>query len=203
MLEDASKACGDTLEACEQEKPEKVDAAEPAGEPPDQELELPMPSSPTSLKRHLRKAYGRRPMELVSRYFRSLHDLATFANNETFLSRCRDLQMVPPAYRVECRGIKNTQHVIRILDKCSYRLMLADLEYNKVRKVQVSRLLEIQHEKLKMIMTEEDLHYILMMSKEKYENVFEATRDEQRGAFAQLLREYEIRLEEDAGSDNV
>ncbi|KAK8768410.1 uncharacterized protein LOC144135124 [Amblyomma americanum] len=148
--------------------------------------------SPSSLKRHLRKTYGRRPMELVSRYFRSMFDLALYANNAAFLMRCRAMRVVPRTYRVECRDINNTRHVVRILDECSYRLMLADLDYNRLRKVQVSRLIERLHEKLQKIISPEDLRKVVVMAKARYENIFEATRDKQRAMFADLLKEYEI-----------
>ncbi|XP_077562797.1 uncharacterized protein LOC144178663 [Haemaphysalis longicornis] len=182
MLDESAKGAGDTLESSMLDKTELNDSS--AKQPPH--------VSPSSLKRHLRKTYGRRPMELVNRYFRSMFDLASYANNAAFLMRCRAMRIVPRAYRVDCRDIKNTRHVVRILDECSYRLMLADLDYNRLRKVQVSRLLERLHEKLEKIMSPEDLSSVVVLAKAKYENIFEATRDKQRGMFADLLKEYDI-----------
>lgn len=160
------------------------------------------PLTPSSLKRHLRKAYGRRPMELVSRYFRAIFDLSAYANKAAFLARCRAMRVVPADYRVECPDIKNTRHVIRILDKCSYKLMLADLDYNRMRKVQVSRLLELLHQKLAKVLSHEDLHSVLALSKTKYENIFEVTREQQRGLFADLLKEYQINGKEEEESED-
>lgn len=182
MMEDSTKAAGDTLESSVLDKHKM---SESSGSHKQQ-------VSPSSLKRRLRKTYGRRPMELVNRYFRSMFDLAEYANNAAFLMRCRAMRIVPKAYRVDCREIKNTRHVVRILDECSYRLMLADLDYNRLRKVQVTRLLERLHEKLEKIMSAEDLSSVVDLSKGKYENIFEETRDRQCNMFAELLKEYEI-----------
>uniref|UniRef100_A0A1E1WZW5 Putative reverse transcriptase n=1 Tax=Amblyomma aureolatum TaxID=187763 RepID=A0A1E1WZW5_9ACAR len=181
MPEESNKAAGDTMETSALGKDDKMS-----------DTSANKQQSPSSLKRHLRKTYGRRPMELVNRYFRSMFDLASYANNAAFLMRCRAMRVVPRVYRVECRDIKNTRHVVRILDECSYRLMLADLDYNRLRKVQVSRLLERLHEKLEKIMSAEDLRNVVVLAKARYENIFEATRDKQRAMFADLLKEYEI-----------
>uniref|UniRef100_G3MMN1 Uncharacterized protein n=1 Tax=Amblyomma maculatum TaxID=34609 RepID=G3MMN1_AMBMU len=180
MPEESNKAAGDTMETSALGKDDKMSDTSANKQ------------SPSSLKRHLRKTYGRRPMELVNRYFRSMFDLASYANNAAFLMRCRAMRVVPRVYRVDCRDIKNTRHVVRILDECSYRLMLADLDYNRLRKVQVSRLLERLHEKLEKIMSPDDLRNVVVLAKARYENVFEATRDKQRAMFADLLKEYEI-----------
>ncbi|KAH7946407.1 hypothetical protein HPB49_024547 [Dermacentor silvarum] len=185
MPEESNKAAGDTLETSALDKTEMSETSSAKQQQQSH-------SSPSSLKRHLRKTYGRRPMELVNRYFRSMFDLASYANNAAFLMRCRAMRVVPRVYRVECRDIKNTRHVVRILDECSYRLMLADLDYNRLRKVQVSRLLERLHEKLEKIMSPDDLRNVVLLAKGKYENVFEATRDKQRAMFADLLKEYDI-----------
>lgn len=182
MLEDSTKAAGDTMESSVLDQ---RNTSESSGS---QKQHV----SPSSLKRHLRKTYGRRPMELVNRYFRSMFDLAAYANNAAFLMRCRAMRIVPKAYRVDCGEIKNTRHVVRILDECSYRLMLADLDYNRLRKVQVTRLLERLHDKLEKIMSAEDLNSVVVLSKGKYETTFEATRDKQRNMFAELLKEYDI-----------
>ncbi|XP_050051664.1 uncharacterized protein [Dermacentor andersoni] len=187
----AKGGCGDTLEPIETSKTEGSDISV------DSQQQL----SPSSLKRHLRKAYGRRPMELVSRYFRAIFDLAAYANKAAFLARCRATRVVPPDYRVECRDIKNTRHIVRILDKCSYKLMLADLDYNRMRKVQVSRLLELLHEKLEKALSPEDLHNVLALSKAKYEKIFEATREQQRSLFTELLKEYEINAKEEGENE--
>ncbi|XP_075535737.1 uncharacterized protein LOC142571345 [Dermacentor variabilis] len=187
----AKGGCGDTLDAVETSKTEGSDISV------DSQQQL----SPSSLKRHLRKAYGRRPMELVSRYFRAIFDLAAYANKAAFLARCRATRVVPPDYRVECRDIKNTRHIVRILDKCSYKLMLADLDYNRMRKVQVSRLLELLHEKLEKALTPEDLRNVLALSKAKYEKIFEATREQQRSLFTELLKEYEINAKEEGENE--
>ncbi|XP_075748063.1 uncharacterized protein LOC142813982 [Rhipicephalus microplus] len=187
MPEESNKAAGDTLETSALDKTEMSETSSNKQQPQQQPH-----ASPSSLKRHLRKTYGRRPMEMVNRYFRSMFDLASYANNAAFLMRCRAMRVVPRAYRVECRGIKNTRHVMRVLDECSYRLMLADLDYNRLRKVQVSRLLERLHEKLEKIMSPEDLRNVVLLAKGKYENVFEATRDKQRAMFNDLLKEYDI-----------
>lgn len=186
MPEESNKAAGDTLETSALDK---TDMSETSANKQQQQQSH---SSPSSLKRHLRKTYGRRPMEMVNRYFRSMFDLASYANNAAFLMRCRAMRVVPRVYRVDCRDIKNTRHVVRILDECSYRLMLADLDYNRLRKVQVSRLLERLHEKLEKIMSSDDLRNVVLLAKGKYENVFEATRDKQRAMFNDLLKEYDI-----------
>ncbi|KAH9360555.1 uncharacterized protein LOC144167232 [Haemaphysalis longicornis] len=146
----------------------------------------------STLDRRLRKTGGRCSKELVNIYCRSMWDLATHANNAAFLIRCRAIRIVPRPYRVECDAIKNTRHVDRILDECSYRLMLADLDYNRLRKVQLSRLLERLHEQLKAILPLEELSSVEVMAKTIYENIFVATRNKQRGLFAELLKEYKL-----------
>ncbi|KAH6944478.1 hypothetical protein HPB50_003362 [Hyalomma asiaticum] len=145
-----------------------------------------------SLKRKLRKDYDRRVMELLSRYFRAIYDLSAFANKVTFLNRCRFMNVVPAEYRVQCPDINNTRHIVRLLGICSYKLMLADLKHSQTRKEQVVHLLELLHDELADVLSSEDLHDVLALSKVKYENDFEATRAKQCVMFAELLEEYEI-----------
>ncbi|KAH6946933.1 hypothetical protein HPB50_016179 [Hyalomma asiaticum] len=144
------------------------------------------------LKRELRKDYGRRAVELVCRYFRAIYNLSAYANKIAFLKRCRFMGVVPVEYRVECPDIKNTRNVVRILDTCSYKLMLADLKYSRMRKVQVSRLLELLHERLASLLSSKDLQKVLAFFKAKYESIFEETRLKQRAKLAELLEEYAI-----------
>ncbi|XP_077559198.1 uncharacterized protein LOC144174390 [Haemaphysalis longicornis] len=182
ILEAPIKAAGDTLDTGMLDETEPNDSS---AEPPEK-----TPVSASTLSWQQRKIYGRRSTELVKSYFRCMYELATHAN---FLMRCRAMRMVRRPYRVECDAIKNTRHVDRILDECSYRLMLADLDYNRLRKVQVPGLLERLHEQMKIIMSQEDLSSVVVMAKAKYENMFEgATRDKQRGMFAELLKECEF-----------
>ncbi|KAH6945528.1 hypothetical protein HPB50_008874 [Hyalomma asiaticum] len=82
------------------------------------------PLTPISLKRQLRKGYGRPVMELLTRYFRALYDLSAYVNKVAFLNRCRSMNVVPAEYRVQCPDINNTRHIIRLLGICSYKLML-------------------------------------------------------------------------------
>ncbi|XP_077548050.1 uncharacterized protein LOC144160737 [Haemaphysalis longicornis] len=152
----------------------------------------PQQLSRSSLKRHLLKTYGLRPLDLVNRYFRSMFDVAVYASNAAFLMRCEAMRIVPREYRVDCRDIKYTHHVARILDECSFRLMLADLDYNQLRKLQKSRVLERLREKLEKVMSTEDLSSVVLMAEAKYETIFETTRDKQRGIFTDLLKEYDI-----------
>ncbi|KAH6946932.1 hypothetical protein HPB50_016178 [Hyalomma asiaticum] len=137
-----------------------------------------------SLKRKLRKDYSRRAVELLSRYFRAINDLSAYANKITFLDQCRIMNVVPAEYRVQCPDINNTRNVLQAL--------LADLEYSRTRKEQVVHLLELLHDELAEVLSAEDLHDVLALSKVKYENVFEATREKQRTMFAELLEEYDI-----------
>ncbi|KAH9361810.1 hypothetical protein HPB48_003781 [Haemaphysalis longicornis] len=132
--------------------------------------------SRSTLKRHLRRTYGRRPMELVKRYFRSMFDLADYASYAAFLLRCRDMRIVPRCYRVECPDIKYTRHVLRILDECSYRLMLADLDYHRLRKLQLSSFLERVHERLEKIVSPEDLNAMVVLAKAKYNDIIHTSR---------------------------
>ncbi|XP_077544513.1 uncharacterized protein LOC144156653 [Haemaphysalis longicornis] len=145
-----------------------------------------------TLDRQLRKTGDRRSMQLVNSYCRLMWDLATHSNNAAFLMRCRAMRIVPRPYRIECDAIKNTRHVDRILDECSYRLMLSDLNYNRLRKVQVYRLLERLNCQLKAILPPEELRSVEVMAKAIHDNIFVATRNEQRGMFAELLKEYEL-----------
>ncbi|KAH8034481.1 hypothetical protein HPB51_024736 [Rhipicephalus microplus] len=155
------------------------------------------------LKRHLRKTYGRRPMELVSRYFRAVFDYSTYTTKLAFLRRCRSMRVVPEEYRVVCHEIKNTRRIIQILDKCSYKLMLADLDYNQMRKTQVARLLELLHKKIEKALSHDDLQSMLNLSKIKYVQAFESARAKQRAKFDQLLKEYKLdgKEEEEAESE--
>lgn len=184
MLEEANKAAGDTLEAAMVDKKELHDSSE-------QQLKQ-LHLRPSTLKWHLRMIYGRRLMVQVTRYFRSMSDLATYTSKVAFLGRCRAFGIVPREYRVECHDIKYTTHVTRILDEFSYRLMIADLDYHRMRKAQVSRVLERLHEKLEEVVSPEDLDSVVDLAEAKYENIFEATREKQRGMFAELLKEYGI-----------
>ncbi|XP_077557124.1 uncharacterized protein LOC144171941 [Haemaphysalis longicornis] len=184
MLGESSKAAGDTLETSKRVKTEPNSSS--AKQPQQPPLNL------SSLKGDLRLTYGGRAAGLVDRYFRSMLDLAVFSSNATFLVRCRALGVVPREYRVDCRDIKYTHHVVRILDECSFRLMLADLDYNRLRRAQVSRLLERLHKDLGKVMSPEDLRRMVVLGEAKYKNIFEATRDKKRGIFAELRKEYGI-----------
>ncbi|KAH6945529.1 hypothetical protein HPB50_008875 [Hyalomma asiaticum] len=147
-----------------------------------------------SLKRKLRKDYGARVMEPLSRYLRAIYDLSAYANKVTFLDQCRIMNVVPVEYRVQCPDINNTRNVVRLLGICSYKLLLADLEYSRTRKEQVAHLLELLYEELAGVLSSEDLHDVLAVSKVKYENVYQATREKQRAMFVELLEEYEINV---------
>ncbi|XP_077548047.1 uncharacterized protein LOC144160728 [Haemaphysalis longicornis] len=181
MLEDSNEAEGDILDTS------IVDEAEVDGSSAEQS---PQPHlSPASLTRHLCNIYGRRPMRLVNRYFRFMFNLAVFSSNVTYLTRCRTLRVVPREYRAECPDIKNTHRVARILDDCSYQLMVADLKYNRKRKLQVSRFVERLLEKLEEVMSPEDLGSVVALASSKYKDVLGISRDEQRYMFAELLTE--------------
>lgn len=147
---------------------------------------------PSSLKRQLLRHYGRRPVEIVSWYLRTTLDLSAYANKVAFLDRCRSKSVVPAEYRVECPDIKKNGNVVRLLDKCSYKLMLVDLDYNRLGKAQVSAQLQLLHKKLATVLHSEDLQKVLALCKDKYEKVFEATREKQRAMFAELIEEYEL-----------
>ncbi|KAH7957009.1 hypothetical protein HPB52_014207 [Rhipicephalus sanguineus] len=73
----------------------------------------------SSLKRHLRKVYGRLPTELVKRYLRAILDLSACVNKAPFMARCMHSEGRPAHYRVACPDVTNTHCVIRVLDKCS------------------------------------------------------------------------------------
>ncbi|XP_077547956.1 uncharacterized protein LOC144160574 [Haemaphysalis longicornis] len=184
MMDECDKVSGDSPETS------KRDNTEPSGS----SAKLPQEPhlSRTSLKRHLRKTYGQRLLERVKRYFRCMLDHAAYASNAVFLMRCRAMRILPRDYRVECRDIKNTNHVVRILDECSYRLMLADLHYNKLRKAQVSSLMDRLLKKLEKNLSPEDLSSVVGLAKAKYENVFDATSYRQNSMFDELLKEYGI-----------
>ncbi|XP_077548056.1 uncharacterized protein LOC144160742 [Haemaphysalis longicornis] len=130
------------------------------------------PLNPSWLRRHLRETYGRRTMVLVKQYFRCMSDLAMYTNNAALLLRCRAMRIVPPEYRVRSRDTTCTRQVARILDECSYRLMLADLDYNLVRKLQVYAFLEPLLNKLEEIMYPEDLSHMVVLAEAMYGDVF-------------------------------
>ncbi|KAH6946943.1 hypothetical protein HPB50_016189 [Hyalomma asiaticum] len=185
MSDAATKRGGDTSEVLDGLKAHGNDSSS---------VDSTEPLTLFSLKRKLRKDYGRRVMELLSRYFRAIYDLSAFANKVTFLDQCRIMNVVPAEYRVQCPGINNTRNVVRLLGICSYKLMLADLEDSWTRKDQVTHLLELLHDELADVLSSEDLHNVLALSKVKYENDFEATQEKQRVMFAELLEEYDINV---------
>ncbi|XP_077543385.1 uncharacterized protein LOC144155666 [Haemaphysalis longicornis] len=181
ILEVPIKAAGDTLDTGMLDETERKElSAEQSGK------------TASTLNRPLPKTSGRRSTELVNIYCRSMWDLATHANNAALLMRCRAMRIVPRRYRVKCDAIKNTRQVDRILDECSYRLMLADLDYSRLRKTQLSRFLERLHEQLKAILPTEELNSVVVMAEAIYENIFEATWNKQRAMFAELVKEYEL-----------
>ncbi|KAH6932046.1 hypothetical protein HPB50_002598 [Hyalomma asiaticum] len=94
------------------------------------------PLTPSSPERHPRKAYGRRAMELVEPVRPSYHrSLAVYGNKVVYLARCRSIRIVPAVCLAEFFQIRDPRHVVRILDMCSHKLMLTDLDYNRMRKV--------------------------------------------------------------------
>ncbi|KAH6919400.1 hypothetical protein HPB50_029612 [Hyalomma asiaticum] len=141
----------------------------------------------SSLKRQLLGGYGRRPVKLVVRYFRAVLDFSAYSNKAVFLDRCRIKRVVPPEYRVECPDMKNTHNVVHILNICSHKLI-----DNRMSKAQVSRQLELLHEKLEKVLSSEDLQNVVALCKDKYYNVFKAAGEKERAIFADLLEEYEI-----------
>ncbi|KAH6946934.1 hypothetical protein HPB50_016180 [Hyalomma asiaticum] len=150
------------------------------------------PLTPTLVKRQVREDYGRRAMELVSRYLRVISDFSAHASKVDFLNHCRIIGVVPVEYRVHCPDIYSTRRVLRLLGICSFKLMLADLDYHGMRKVQLLRLLERLRESLASLLSSKDLQKVLALSKAKYESTVEDTRLKQRVKLEELLEEYEI-----------
>ncbi|KAH6948804.1 hypothetical protein HPB50_026387 [Hyalomma asiaticum] len=187
MSDVAVKGCGDALEVSDVLEADGSDSSS---------VDSLEPLIPSSLERQILRDYGRRPVEIVICYFRGVLDFSAYANKAAFLGRCRSKRVVPVQYRVECPDIKNTHNIVRILDICSYKLMVADLDYNRIRKGQVSRKLEMLHENLANVLSAQDLHNVLALCKEKYNSVLKATREKQRAMFAELLEEYKINARE-------
>lgn len=102
----------------------------------DSSVESFQPLTPSSPERHPCKAYGRRPVELMEpvrpSYRRSL---AVNGNKMVYPARCRSIRVVPAVCIAEFAQIRDPRHVVRILDTSSYKLMLTDLDYNRMRKV--------------------------------------------------------------------
>ncbi|XP_077541151.1 uncharacterized protein LOC144153372 [Haemaphysalis longicornis] len=80
--------------------------------------------------------------------------------------------IVPRDYRVQCRGIKYTRHIGRILDECSYRIMLADLDYSRVLHVLLRRSLVDLNGKLANILFPKDMSRMAYLAKAKYAKTF-------------------------------
>ncbi|KAK8778244.1 hypothetical protein V5799_020415 [Amblyomma americanum] len=179
MSEDPNNAAGDATDTSALDKDDKMS-----------ETSANIRQSLLSLKRHVRKTYGPRPMKLVSRYFRYISNLAVHADNAAFLKLCRRMGVTAPPYRVECRGIKNADHVVRILQSVSYWLMMDDDKCVRKRRVRASRLLDRLYAKLEKIMSVEDMINMVILATERYENILEATRNKHRAMLLDLLEKY-------------
>ncbi|KAK8779304.1 hypothetical protein V5799_019355 [Amblyomma americanum] len=179
MSEDPNNAAGDATDTSALDKDDKMS-----------ETSANIRQSILSLKRHVRKTYGPRPMKLVSRYFRCITNVAVYAGRAAFLELCRLKPVMPQVYRVEYLGIKDVHHVIRIPDRCSYRLMMDDDKYVRMRRMRASRLLDRLYAKLEKIMSVEDLINMMILAIARYVNIFNATRDKRRAMFLDMIEKY-------------
>jgi len=136
--------------------------------------------------------YEKRQLNLVNSYIKNKMDLAKFANNNAFLTRCSVMQVVPPKYRLSCDHIRNTRQVIRLIDRFSILCMEADMRYNKLRRNQINQVIEKKEQLLNELLKEEDAVKVKDVVNEAYEAKFLRVREQQMKAFEDLLKEYEI-----------
>ncbi|KAH9360662.1 hypothetical protein HPB48_004794 [Haemaphysalis longicornis] len=183
MLDESNEEAADALEASLIDNVELNDSSDE--QPPEVHTGL------SSLKQCLRVTYGRHAMPPLGRYFRSVFELAKCSSNLAFLERCRAMCVVPRHYRAQCRrGIKYTRRVGRILDETSYRLMLADLQYSRLRKEDLRRFLVVLKEQLENNLSLRDLSHVADLGEAKYAKIFDEAMDEHHGILAE--QEYGI-----------
>jgi len=136
--------------------------------------------------------YEKKGLNLLNSFVKNKLDLAKFANNNAFLTRCNVMQVVPAKYRLFNSNIKNTKQVIRTLDRFSVLIMQSDMRYHRTRKNQVTKLLETKEQQMKELFSEDAYEEIIKYVSETYELRFTRLREQQVKMFEALLKEYGI-----------
>ncbi|KAH9372850.1 hypothetical protein HPB48_009884 [Haemaphysalis longicornis] len=117
-------------------------------------------------------------------------EIAEWSSNLIFLARCLALEMIPRDSRVECRVRKCTRHIVRILNECSYRLILHYQDYSRLRKEKLRRSLLDLHEKLENILSMRDLNRVGDLAEVKYAKLFDYDMEFKSGVLGDLPEEY-------------
>ncbi|XP_022699589.1 knob-associated histidine-rich protein-like isoform X2 [Varroa jacobsoni] len=138
----------------------------------------------------VKSKYLPKTANLMVRYNKLGSQFADFSNNVAFLTRCANMMMVPKSHRVYNDHVRNTRAVVRLLDQCSYRVMIADLEHNRRRKYQVMKNRERIEIRLKDIMSPEDFEEVRKICDENREVHFTEVKERQRKEYQDLLDEY-------------
>jgi len=147
--------------------------------------------------------HDRRVLYHVSKYIKNRLSLAEYANNVSFLSRCRNLKIIPEEYWQLNAQVRNTKAISDLLDECSYRLMMTNLEYNDLRKMQVSKWLRGARQKLVETLSEVEMSVFNTVLNNEYEGIFARIKEEQRKRVSDLLQTYRAnddRRQNDGGS---
>ncbi|XP_003744139.1 uncharacterized protein LOC100905288 [Galendromus occidentalis] len=144
------------------------------------------------LRERIKQKYQAKTVNLLVRYNKLGSQFADFSNNVAFLSRCANMSMIPKLHRVYNHEVRNTRVVVRILDQCSYKILMADLDHNRRRKYQVRKNRESVEHRLREIMSEEDFDEIQKICAENEEQHFSEVKEKQRREFSELVEEYKI-----------
>ncbi|KAH6932881.1 hypothetical protein HPB50_010489 [Hyalomma asiaticum] len=134
MSDVAIKGCGhDVLDVLDSPKSDATSHGS------DSSVHSLQPLTPSSSQRQPRKVYGRRPMEIVQPVLPShLRSPGVYGSKMVHPARCHSKRVVLVVRLAELSQMRDPGHVVRILDICSHKLMLTDLDYNRMRKAQLS-----------------------------------------------------------------
>ncbi|OQR79545.1 hypothetical protein BIW11_05664 [Tropilaelaps mercedesae] len=142
------------------------------------------------LREWVKSKYQPKAVNLMVRYNKLGAQFAEFSNNVAFLGRCANMMVVPKTHRVYNDHVRNTRAVVRLLDQCSYQVMIADLEHNHRRKVQVKKNRERIESRLAEMMSPEDFEEVRKICDENREVYFADMKERQRKEYQDLLDEY-------------
>jgi len=131
-------------------------------------------------------------LDLVKKYSDNRLSLAEYSNSIKYLTRCRQLGVIPSEYWQDTDQMKKTKNIQALLDEFSFRLMMADLDYNKRRRDQVSKHLQQLKPKLRDEISEEQMHRLNDVVSDEYNRLYISIKEEQRAKVVELLKAYDM-----------
>lgn len=105
---------------------------------PQGRLQMPKSLNDESFKCNLCLRYGSLVQSSVDSYFQSAIELAKTMDRASFLGRCLNVHVTPKSHILKTDNVQNTWDVELILRRYAERVVKADLDFQRLRKNQVS-----------------------------------------------------------------